>query len=483
MPELVGCRKWALTAVLALAFMAEMADNSILQAMYAPVGRALHASAVQLGTLTMWRGLVQAAVTPVIGSAGAVYNRATAWVALNGVGLALVLPCVQSLISDIYAPESRGRAFGLLLTIASVGQIAFNFLAIAEGERDVGRMQGWRFVFLVMAALALLVTVLVLLFGVEPRSLKAKQGAAAPKTTRGGAAAVLAGLRAMVVDAWVVFRVPTFVIVLAAEIVMVVGGAGAGYQILYFRLSGFTDIATAKINLFFNLGNAFGMLLGGVLGDAAARRYPRTARPLINMASMLVAGPLNIVLYRGMPGASNRSPSGAPGSLNPHAMQYGALLLFTSVVAPWEQANNAAMFSEVVPEALRTSVFAFDKCLTGALGALAAPLVGLLARRVFGGSQVIAGDGAAAPAPAAPAQAPVQAHASPYAGNLNNAHALESGLLWLMLVAVCLRFLIYAALPFTLPRDRAAAADPNPLGDPVSGAAADLDKAAGASKR
>lgn len=31
-----------------------------------------------------------------------------------------------------------------------------------------------------------------------------------------------------VVDAWVVFRVPTFVIVLAAEIVMVVGGAGAG---------------------------------------------------------------------------------------------------------------------------------------------------------------------------------------------------------------------------------------------------------------
>ena len=59
LPELVGCRKWTLTAVLALGFMAEMADNSILQALYAPVGRALHASAVQLGTLTMWRGLVQ----------------------------------------------------------------------------------------------------------------------------------------------------------------------------------------------------------------------------------------------------------------------------------------------------------------------------------------------------------------------------------------------------------------------------------------
>ena len=69
----------------------------------------------------------------------------------------------------------------------------------------------------------------------------------------------------------------------------------------------------------------------------------------------------------------------------------------------------------------------------------------------------------------------------PYSANLVNARALESGLLWLMLTAVCLRFLIYAALPFTLARDRAAAADPDPdpRGD-VAGAAADLDAAADA---
>jgi len=74
-----------------------------------------------------------------------------------------------------------------------------------------------------------------------------------------------------------------------------------------------------------------------------------------------------------------------------------------------------------------------------------------------------------------------QAHMHPYSANLANARALESGLLWLMLTAVCLRFLIYAALPFTLARDRAAAADsdPPPRGD-VAGAAADLDAAADA---
>ena len=74
-----------------------------------------------------------------------------------------------------------------------------------------------------------------------------------------------------------------------------------------------------------------------------------------------------------------------------------------------------------------------------------------------------------------------QAHMHPYSANLANARALESGLLWLMLTAVCLRFLIYAALPFTLARDRAAASNPEP--DPcgnVAGAAADLDAAADA---
>lgn len=53
--------------------------------------------------------------------------------------------------------------------------------------------------FLIMSALALTVTVLVLVFGVEPRNLKAKRQGVAPKAGgRGGAAAVWANLRAMV---------------------------------------------------------------------------------------------------------------------------------------------------------------------------------------------------------------------------------------------------------------------------------------------
>ena len=48
--------------------------------------------------------------------------QAAAFASLNGVGLALVLPCVQSVLADVYSPERRGLAFGLVLTTGAVGE-------------------------------------------------------------------------------------------------------------------------------------------------------------------------------------------------------------------------------------------------------------------------------------------------------------------------------------------------------------------------
>ena len=60
--EGLSLKRWelgALTAVCALAFSMEQADTGVLQSMYGPIARGLGCTAVQIGTLTTWRGVVQ----------------------------------------------------------------------------------------------------------------------------------------------------------------------------------------------------------------------------------------------------------------------------------------------------------------------------------------------------------------------------------------------------------------------------------------
>ena len=40
---------------------------------------------------------------------------------VNGLGLALVIPCLQSLTADFHPAESRGKAFGWMFCISSLG--------------------------------------------------------------------------------------------------------------------------------------------------------------------------------------------------------------------------------------------------------------------------------------------------------------------------------------------------------------------------
>lgn len=47
--------------------------------------------------------------------------QATAWAALSGIGLALVLPCVQAIVAELYTAFERGRAFGTLFTVSALG--------------------------------------------------------------------------------------------------------------------------------------------------------------------------------------------------------------------------------------------------------------------------------------------------------------------------------------------------------------------------
>lgn len=65
--------------------------------------------------------------------------HASAFSAANGLGLALVIPCAQSLMADYYPAEQRGRAFGAMSLTMSFGSMLGSLFATNVAGRMVRR--------------------------------------------------------------------------------------------------------------------------------------------------------------------------------------------------------------------------------------------------------------------------------------------------------------------------------------------------------
>ena len=68
------------------------------------------------------------------------------------------------------------------------------------------------------------------------------------------------------------------------------------------QLLGFSAVATATMTTCTTVGVAVGFVMGGAAGDALAVRFPNASRPFINQLSMVLAGPLSVILFKAMPG-------------------------------------------------------------------------------------------------------------------------------------------------------------------------------------
>uniref|UniRef100_A0A453KQB6 Major facilitator superfamily (MFS) profile domain-containing protein n=1 Tax=Aegilops tauschii subsp. strangulata TaxID=200361 RepID=A0A453KQB6_AEGTS len=177
-----------------LASIMERADEALLPAVYREVGAALHATPTGLGALTLYRSIVQAACYPLAAYAASRHNRAHViavgaflWAAatflvaisetflqvaisrgLNGIGLALVIPAVQSLVADSTDDDHRGTAFGWLQLTSSIGSIIGGFSALLLAPTTIFGVEGWRFAFHLVAAISVVVGALVWFFAVDP---------------------------------------------------------------------------------------------------------------------------------------------------------------------------------------------------------------------------------------------------------------------------------------------------------------------------
>jgi hypothetical protein len=182
-----------------LASIVEKMDEGVLPAVFFFVGKSLNASLPQLGTLTLCRALVQALASPFSGVVGDTYDRrlvvavgAIVWGAMtaaigmsknlhqamwacaaNGLGLALVIPSISSLVADSNPAEERGRAFGVMSFTSATGGMAAALVATNIGGKTYyylgGEIEGWRVAFHIVACVSFLTAWLVLRWAEDPR--------------------------------------------------------------------------------------------------------------------------------------------------------------------------------------------------------------------------------------------------------------------------------------------------------------------------
>lgn len=178
-----------------MAAIMERADENLLPAVYKEVSEAFNAGPSDLGYLTFIRNFVQGMASPLAGVLVLQYDRPTVlamgtfcwalstaavgashhfaqaaiWRAVNGFGLAIVIPALQSFIADSYKDGVRGAGFGMVSLVGSLGGIGGGVVATLMAGNIYWSVPGWRIAFILMAALSSLIGFLVFMFVVDPR--------------------------------------------------------------------------------------------------------------------------------------------------------------------------------------------------------------------------------------------------------------------------------------------------------------------------
>jgi len=436
-----------------LASISERADENLLPAVYKEVSAAFNAGPTDLGYLTFMMNFLKSIASPLAGvlalhydrpavlaigtafwalSTGAVgvsqyFGQVAFWRAVNGFGLAIVIPALQSFIADSYKDGTRGAGFGLLALIGSVGGIGGSVLATIVAGGDYYGLPGWRLAFISVAFVSFVIGLLVYLYAVDPRKTSPSHYGSDEDNERSHL--VSNGIlppHSIWKDSWMaarsVMKVRTFQIIVLQGIVGSLPWAAVVFFTMWFELIGFDNSSSAALNSFFAIGCASGSFLGGVIADRLSRYYPDSARIMCAQFSAFMGIPFSWILLTVIPQSVD------------YWLAYAVTLFLMGITISWcATCANNPMFAEVVPPKHRTMIYAFDRSFEGSFGSLAAPAVGIVTEKIYGYN----------------AKTIDLTH-----GSVEGAYALSRGLLTMMIVPFALCLMFYTPLYTVFKRDR-----------------------------
>jgi MFS family permease len=219
---------------------------------------------------------------------------------LNGIGLALVVPSIQSLVADSTDDGTRGSAFGWLQLASCIGLISGGFVGLLLAQTTVLGIAGWRIAFHLVAVISVAVGALNWFFSVDPHFPAGDVAAPGPGggDEKPGARQVV---EEMFAEAKFVVRIPTFQIFVAQGVSGSFPWSALSFASMWLELIGFSHRGTAVLMTIFWVASSLGGLIGGKMGDALARRYPDAGRIVLSQISAGSAVPLAAVLLLGLP--------------------------------------------------------------------------------------------------------------------------------------------------------------------------------------
>ncbi|KAA8538057.1 hypothetical protein F0562_027363 [Nyssa sinensis] len=429
-----------------LAGIMERVDESLLPGVYKEVGAAFHTGPTGLGSLTLFRSMVQSSCYPLAAYLAVRHNRthviaygAFLWAAatflvafsstffqlavsraLNGIGLAIVVPAIQSLVADSTDDNNRGMAFGWLQLTSNLGAIVGGLFSLLIASTTFMGIPGWRISFHLVGIISVIVGILVRLFANDPHFSDGgtKANNQVPRKS------FWSEVKDLVQEAKSVMKISSFQIIVAQGVTGSFPWSALSFATMWLELIGFSHEKTAFLIAMFVIAISLGGLFGGRMGDILSKRLPNSGRIILSQISSASAIPLTAILLLVLPD-------------DPSTMALHGLVLFiTGFCISWNSsATNNPIFAEIVPEKSRTSIYALDRSLESILSSFAPPVVGILTQHVFGykpvprGSDVIAID-------------------------RENAASLAKALYVAIGIPMALCCLIYSFLYSTYPRDR-----------------------------
>lgn len=217
--------------------------------------------------------------------------------ALNGIGLAIVAPAIQSLVADSSDDSNRGLAFGWLQLTSNLGSIIGGLFSVLIAPTTFMGIPGWRISFHIVGIISVVVGILVYLFANDPHFSDASMKAANQDSSK----SIWSEVKDLIHEAKSVIKIPSFQIIVAQGVTGSFPWSALAFAPMWLELTGFSHGKTAFLIALFVIASSFGGLLGGKMGDLLSARLPNSGRIILAQVSSLSAIPLAALLLLVLP--------------------------------------------------------------------------------------------------------------------------------------------------------------------------------------